>query len=176
VEATPPVPNSTSIPETSLPVLAKVVAEVVMVEGPIHRDEIARRITSLWGQQRTGPRIAEAVLKAVDAGILSGCLQADSDFITHSDQPVIPVRDRSNVTSPGLKKLEMIPPSEMRRAIRCLVTEQIGLRREELPSMVGRLLGFKATGAKLKEMIEGVVSSMLEDSEVVSRDEKLFLP
>jgi hypothetical protein len=42
--------------------------------------------------------------------------------------------------------------------------------------MVGRLLGFKATGANLKEMIEGVVSSMLEDSEVVSRDEKLFLP
>jgi very-short-patch-repair endonuclease len=176
VEANPKVPNSTPIPETGPTVLAKVVAEVVKIEGPIHRDEIARRITSLWGQQRTGARIAEAVSKAIDAGVLSGTLQADSDFINHGQQPVILVRDRSEVTSSSLKKPEMIPPAEMRRAILCLVAEQIGLRREELPSMVGRLLGFKTTSAKLKEMIEGVSSSMLESSEVISRDEKLFLP
>jgi len=40
---------------------------VVETEGPIHKEELARRITSLWGQQRTGPRIAEAILNAIDS-------------------------------------------------------------------------------------------------------------
>ena len=51
----------------------------------------------------------------------------------------------------------MIAPSEMRQAIRCLVAEQIGLRREELPMLVGKAFGFKAAGAKLKDLIEKVL-------------------
>src|SRR5262249_18481173 len=58
VESAFDVPKQTPIHETSLSVLSKIVSDVVRIEGPIHRDEVARRITSLWGQQRTGARIA----------------------------------------------------------------------------------------------------------------------
>ena len=168
------VPDSTPIPETSLPVLEGVVTSVVRVEGPIHKDEVARRITSLWGLQRTGARIAEAISDAVAAGVRSGNLRIESDFVSHGQQATVPVRNRSAVAAANLKKPEMIPPSEVRQAILCLVTEQVGLRREELPSLVGKALGFKATSAKLKELVERVLAPMLESNEVVSRDEKLF--
>jgi Protein of unknown function (DUF3320) len=151
------------------------VTTLVQIEGPIHRDEIARRITSLWGLQRTGPRIAEAISNAVEAGVDSGTLRADLDFITHSEQTIVPVRNRSEVAAANLKKPEMIPPSEVRQAILSLVSEQVGPRRDELPVVVGRVLGFKTTSAKLKDMVDKVLTSMLEKGEVVSRDEKLFL-
>ena len=61
VESNQAVPNATPIPETRLSVLEGVVTTLVQIEGPIHKDEIARRITSLWGLQRTGARIAEAI-------------------------------------------------------------------------------------------------------------------
>lgn len=175
VESRQEVPSSTPIPKTGLSVLEGVVTALIRVEGPIHKDEIARRITSLWGLQRTGDRIAEAVSKAVEAGVRSGDLRTESEFVSLSRQPVVPVRNRSGVAAASLKKPEMIPPSELRQAILYLVTEQVGLRREELPSLVGRALGFKTTSAKLREVIENVLSSMLEKGEVALRDEKLFL-
>jgi hypothetical protein len=170
------VPDGTPIHETSPSILVGIVTAVVRVEGPIHKEEIARRVTSLWGLQRTGPRIAEAVAKAVDAGIRSGALRAEMDFVTHGQQTVVPVRNRSEVAAANVKKPEMIPPSEVRQAILHLVTEHVGLRREELPLLVGKALGFRAASAKLKDLIEKVLASMLEDGEVASRDQKLFLP
>ncbi len=175
VEATQDVPRSTPIPETSPSILASVVVEVVRIEGPIHKEEIARRVTSLWGQQRTGARIAEAISKAIEACVVRGTLRAESDFVTHSQQSTVPVRNRSEVTAANLKKPEMIPPSELRQAIRCLVTEQVGLRRDELPLLVGRVLGFKMASAKLKDVVDKVLTAMLAENEVVSRDQKLFL-
>ena len=175
-EAKLTVPGSTPIPETSDAVLEGVVIAVVELEGPIHRDEIARRITSLWGQQRTGARIAEAVSKAVETGLKAGTLLGESDFITHSGQATVPVRDRSHVAAASLKKPEMIPPSEVRQTILHLVTEHLGLRRDELPSLVGRVLGFKATSAKLREMVDTSLESLHDKGDVALRDEKLFLP
>jgi hypothetical protein len=169
------VPKGTPIPETSPSILEGIVADVVRVEGPIHKEEIARRVTALWGLQRTGPRIAEAVSKAVDAGVLSGALRAEMDFVTHGQQAVVPVRNRSEVAAANVKKPEMIPPSEVRQAILYLVTEHVGLRREELPLLVGKALGFRAASAKLKDLIDKVLASMLEDGDVVSRDQKLFV-
>ena len=49
----------------------------------------------------------------------------------------------------------MLPPAEIAAAIRGLLTDHIGLHRQEVPAMVARLLGFKTTTAKLKEVIDG---------------------
>jgi hypothetical protein len=97
------------------------------------------------------------------------------DFITHSQQSIVPVRDRSEVIASNLKKPEMIPPSEVRQAIIYFIKEQIGLRREELPVMVSRVFGFKTTSQKVKELVEKTLTSMHEAGDVVSRDDKLFL-
>jgi very-short-patch-repair endonuclease len=162
VEAVLEVPNATPIHETSVSVLAGIVSRVVEIEGPIHREEIARRITSLWGQARAGARIAEAISRAIESGIRSGVLRSDPEFVSLSRQETVPVRCRSGVSSANLKKPEMIPPGELCRAIQCLVAEHVDLRRDELPPMVARVLGFKAIGAKLKELIEKILASMLQ--------------
>ena len=174
-ESNQEVPSSTSIPETRLSVLEGVVTTLVQIEGPIHKDEIARRIASLWGHERTGPRIAEAIAHAVEAGIRSRNLRAEQDFITLSQNSIVPVRNRSEVTAPNLKKPEMIPPSEVRQAIFYFVKEHVGLRREELPAMVSSVLGFKTTSPKLKELVDKTLTSALKTGDVVSRDDKLFL-
>jgi very-short-patch-repair endonuclease len=176
VEALLAVPTETPIHETSPAVLSEIVARVVEVEGPIHREEIARRITSLWGHERTGVRIAEATRRAIDSSVHAGHLRAEGDFIAPSQQAVPPVRCRADVASANLKRPEMLPPSELRRAIQCLVEEHVGIRRDEVPPMLARVLGFKSTSPKLKETIEGVLGKLLEANTVLLRDEKLFLP
>jgi hypothetical protein len=96
-------------------------------------------------------------------------------IVAYCQQSIVPVRDRSEVTASNLKKPEMIPPSEVRQAIIYFVTEQIGLRREELPVMVSRVFGFKSTSPNVKALVEKTLTSTHEAGEVVARDDKLFL-
>lgn len=175
MEATLDVPSRTPIHETSLPVLKEIVAGVVQIEGPIHREEVARRVTSLWGLQRTGARIAEAISRAVDEGIRLGVLLSNEEFVAHCNQTTVSVRSRAGVTSASLKKPEMIPHAEIRQAILYLAAEHVGVGRDELMLMVAKALGFKAAGAKLKDTIEGVLKHIVEHGVLDLRDEKLFV-
>jgi Protein of unknown function (DUF3320) len=176
VEAKLTVPSETPIHETSLAVLAGIVAKVVEIEGPIHREEVARRITSIWGLQRTGGRIAETISKVIESATYSGVLNSSPDFVTHSRMEGVPVRCRSNVASTNLKKPEMIPQVEVRQAILYLVTESVGVHKVEIAPIIARLLGFKSTSPKLKDLIEGVLACMVGENDVCLRDEKLFPP
>ena len=170
------VPSGTAIPDTSVNQLAKIITRVVTIEGPIHREEITRRVTTLWGQQCAGNRITGAVSNAIALAIRKGILQADGDFVSDAQRTDIMVRSRSEVTAPNLRKPEMLPPAEIATAIRKLLTEHIGLHRQEIVGMVARLLGFKTTTAKLKDAIDAVVARLIEQGQASVRDDKLFLP
>lgn len=176
VEADFDVPRFNAIHETSPIELVRIVTRVVEIEGPIHRDEIARRITTLWGLQRTGGRIAESIGRAVESGLDAGALEeADPGFFSLAGQARAPVRDRSDVSSANLKKPEMLPPSEIRQAILRLAAEHVGLGREEAAVSVARILGFKATSPKLKGMIENALQRITREGAVEMRDDKLFI-
>jgi hypothetical protein len=75
----------------------------------------------------------------------------------------------------NLKKPEMIPPAELRQAIERLVAEHVGIQRDQLPLVVAKVLGFKATSPKLKDAIEKVLARMLEENVITLRDDKLFI-
>ena len=133
-------------------------------------------MTSLWGQQRAGNRIIGAVTGAIELAIRKGILQSDGEFVSHTERTEIPVRSRSEVTASNLRKPEMLPPAEIAAAVRKLLTEHIGLHRQEIVGMVARLLGFKTTPAKLKDAIDAVVARLIEEGQASVRDDKLFPP
>ena len=175
-EASFDVPSGTGIPETSVNTLAKIISRVVLIEGPIHREEITRRITSLWGQQRAGNRIITAVTSAIALAIRKGILKSDGDFVSDLQRTEVTVRSRADVIAPNLRKPEMLPPAEIAAAIRNLLLEHIGVHRQEITGMAARVLGFKTTTTKLKDAIDPVVDRMIEQGQVAVRDDKLFLP
>ncbi|CAN5764844.1 hypothetical protein BH23PLA1_BH23PLA1_06840 [soil metagenome] len=175
VEATFDVPVTTPIHLTSPSVLLEHVSRVVEIEGPIHREEINRRLTALWGLQRTGSRISATIGKAIDEGLHSGVLQAEKDFVMLGQQSAGPVRDRSRVASESLRKPEMIPPAEIRQAITHLVNHHVGIRRVELAPMVARTFGFKATSPRLREEIEEALKRLLEAGKITAKENKLFI-
>jgi hypothetical protein len=176
VEADFDVPGGTPIHETDLATLADVVARVVEVEGPIHRDEVARRLASLWGLQRAGGRIAEAASRAIDAAARSGRLRCEAGFATPAAMAAPPVRSRDMVTSANLRRPEMLPPSEIREAILRLAGDHVGLGREELATMVARALGFRSTGAKLREAIDGAAEALIAGEGIELREGRIYRP
>jgi very-short-patch-repair endonuclease len=174
IEADFEVPRANAIHETPPTELVRIVTRVVEVEGPIHSDEIARRITTLWGLQRTSGKIMKTIGRAIDSGLRAGILKAQTGFISRAGHGQVPVRDRSEVASAHLKKPEMIPPVEIRQAILHLVADHVGLRRAEVTVFVARTLGFKSTSAKLRGVIEKALQGMVQQGSIEVREEKLY--
>lgn len=146
--------RSTSIPEMPIAELAQIVLKVVSIEGPIHGDETARRITTLFGQVRSGSRITAAVNLALTSLVKRRDLMEQDGFYWPFDQLEFQVRDRENVSSSTLKKPELLPPKEIQAGVVRFVDRHVGATIDECTRGVSRELGFRSTGQQLRQIIE----------------------
>lgn len=153
--------------------MAEFVRQVVVSEGPIHRNEIVVRVRGLWGLQRAGHRIQAAV----EAGILAAIAQRtvsvqDTDFL---DLPkrTPKVRDRSSASSLSLRRPDYLPPSEIEVAILGLVRDNLGATLDEVTQFVARQLGYKSTSAQLRVVIEDRVKLLVQQGTLTSSNDVL---
>tara|TARA_R110002072_G_scaffold302710_2_gene487566 strand:- start:53610 stop:58475 length:4866 start_codon:yes stop_codon:yes gene_type:complete len=150
--------------------LSQIVTQVVRVEGPVHENEIVRRITTLWGLSRAGRRIADAVHAAIKFAEYSGTINSEEDFYWHSEQTEFPLRNRDQVESTGLKKPEMLPPRELHSGICEFVEKHVSATPEETARAISRLLGFRTTSRQLRERIEDEIDVLIARSELVQEN------
>ncbi|MDZ4364160.1 DUF3320 domain-containing protein [Brevundimonas sp.] len=158
VEADFPVNRAVEPHETSLAQMAAYVVKVVQVEGPIHLDEITARIRILWGLGRAGSRIRAAVERAVTAAVQHGLILG-GPFYAAPDQVVVG-RDRSMVTSPSLRKPEVLPPAEIDQVLLTIIDANYGAGRDDLVQAASRAFGFSATSAQLKDVLQAGVARL----------------
>ena len=140
---------------------AQLVIRIVEVEGPIHFDEVARRLASAFGKRRTGSRIAHATREALHAAeqITQKPIRVEGDFwFTESQRETPPVRDRSEETG-TLVKPTLLPPLEIRAAAKLIEKEGGSMEMNEMVRAVARLLGFRRTGSEVQETIENCISA-----------------
>jgi very-short-patch-repair endonuclease len=133
--------------------MAKIANAIVEIEGPVHQDEVARRITVLFGKARTGSLISAASLRSLKfLRSSSRLMEQDGFWMTRDQYENPPVRDRSAVPI-SLQRANMVASIEIQAAIRLANRENGSLRDDEIAVAVTRLLGFKRTGPELKAAI-----------------------
>ncbi len=139
--------------------IGDLIMKIVEIEGPIHTDELARRISSAFGKVRTGTRIVEATtraLRALHKRPESALVQVGAFAMTHGQQVSSPIRDRRGETG-GILKAEYLPRTEIAAAADRIRTESGVMTPEETTKAVARLLGFQRVGPDLAEAILSVV-------------------
>lgn len=169
VEASFPIETGRAIHELEPEELARVVVRIVEVEGPVHQEEIARRVTALWGLGRTGSRINRAVEAAIDIATHRDEIEQTGAFLDRPDRPVR-VRTREEVASTTLRKADNLPPSELAVALVTLAEAHHGAAPDELVAEVSRLLGFRVCGPAIRDAIRSELDAQLVDGGVVLRD------
>ncbi len=155
--------------EIPLSELSGIVARIVAVEGPIHEDEVARRLTRLAGRDRAGNRILAQVRQALrHAAAHSGTVRNEGAFWmpTAADWKLT-VRDRSSA-APPLQRPDRIADSEVELAVTKVLGSNGGLPMADIPVAVVRLFGFQRTGVELRKRIESVLGRMLTKGLVVA--------
>ena len=149
--------ESVPLHEAPLAAVARYVVRIVEIEGPVHLDEVGRRLSRLWGYKRAGSRIQDSVRRAVSAAARSGSLRysggSDGAFLEPGAGAAVTVRDRSRVKSATLRRVEMLPPVELSQSIVQVVERSIGITERELAIEVARAFGFKSTSADMRTCV-----------------------
>lgn len=146
-----PVRSSVEPHEADRAILAQLAIKIVESEGPIHVEEVARRIASSFGRERAGIRIVSATKAAlVQARRLAPHLMSEDVFwFTRSQMETPPVRDRSAEEGATLRATS-ISLIEIRAAIRIATEDNAGGDSADLIRAVARLLGFRRVGPDLQ--------------------------
>ena len=146
--------------------LAKAIAKVVEVEGPVHFDEVVRRIRTLWGLKRTGQRITDALSKAALLAERDGKIRRHDDFLWQATDCAVPVRRRCG--DPPVK-IELICDEEITEAIKLVLKQQFDTPPHELSIQASRLLGFQVTHDETLQRIETIINTLLNNGELQKR-------
>jgi hypothetical protein len=137
--------------------LAAAVEDVVRVEGPVHIDEVIRRIRTIWGLQRAGNRIREAIAQGVQIAIVKQVIARDGEFL-HVPHAAVLVR-RRNGDPPA--RVELISDAEFAEAFQLVLRSEFATPREELIDAAARRVGIQLTsngvGSRLAAIIDDEV-------------------
>jgi very-short-patch-repair endonuclease len=139
--------------------LGRAIRSVIIKEGPIHRDEIIRRIGHFLGKQRPNPRIAAAVAHALELlpdAAPDVCHESGFWFTQeYKNQPI--VRDRSAAPA-SLRRIAMISTTEISAAISIARQHKSSLGDAEILSAVASLLGLPKPSAELRALVRSLAT------------------
>ncbi|HEX7152539.1 MAG TPA: DUF3320 domain-containing protein [Thermoanaerobaculia bacterium] len=136
-----------------VPHLAVAVEDVVRIEGPVHIDEVVRRIRTLWGLQRAGNRIRDAIVSAARLALSQRRIEADGEFLR---VPNAAVRARRRNGDPPAK-IDFICDAEIAQAVKHVLRVQGATPHEELITAAARRLGIQATSGAVAARIAAVI-------------------
>ncbi|SFR97208.1 DUF3320 domain-containing protein [Sphingomonas jatrophae] len=150
VRAQPRATSAAEPHEAPLATLIPLVRQVVEIEGPVHLEEVARRIAGAFGKKNAGRRVLAATRNALSAARRTDpVLRLDDDFwFTAGQAAAPPVRDRSAETG-ATCKADMLSLIEIRAALTLAREDNPGGDSEDLVRSAARLLGFRRVGPEI---------------------------
>ena len=138
--------------------MAALVAEVVEVEGPVHRKEAANRIRDAFGLKRTGRQVQAAIDAGIEKAVEHWGIQERGEFLWPREHPIPVVRRRGEGIRP---QIEMICDEEIEEAVRFVLERQYATEKDALAIEACRVLGFGRINGRTKTRVRLVVADMI---------------
>ena len=152
------------------------ILEVVVLESPVHANEVALRVANAAGLKRAGKRIRERVGWAVRRGSQEGKLLRKGDFLWRPDHNQVVFRRRDDVPHGSLRQPDNIAPEEIGSALLQAIRASHGIDEDGAVKEACRLFGYKRVGAKIVARFRDILFDLVENGELERRGEQLHCP
>ncbi len=160
-------------PDVSYRSLQKPITDVVRVEGPIHVDEIIRRIADA-ADVRATRKVKNNLNHAITNVARSNKIVKRGKFLwLKGMKRPIPIRDRSAI--PKSMKIDLISPEEISESVKLVVKRSFGIDRESAVKEAGRLLGFKRVSKDTRTNIDSIIEKLVRSGDLNNDAEHLTL-
>jgi very-short-patch-repair endonuclease len=145
--------------------LAGWLTQIVRIESPIHIEEATRRLAQASGATQVGARIRKTVQGAALLALNLRHLRRQGDFLWENTMQQPPLRDRSQLSASS-RKLPLVAPEELARALRTVVEQSFTLPRDAVFLPAVRLLGFSRLSEEMRQHLEPILADLLEKGEL----------
>jgi len=160
-------------------IIKKQISSVLETEAPISRELLCKRVLEAWGISRVGARIGKRFdmlvstmwLKRTKLGDAIFYWEDGTDPLQYDDFRVPSTDDKTR------RSFENIPPEEIASATKHILSQQIGLLREDLEREISRLFGFaRYTETMQKPVRAGIEMAIKRQWAAIDGDRVNFLP
>ncbi|MFN3325946.1 MAG: DUF3320 domain-containing protein [Bryobacteraceae bacterium] len=140
--------------------LSRTIADVVKIEGPIHREMVIERLKQIHNVARMGSNVQANIERALRDGETSRTIARDPRLSFYYEPGHQLESFRLPVDSVR-RPIEYIAPTEIALAILYLVEDQFGVIEESLPQAVARLFGIDRLRAEGADQIRAVIEDLV---------------
>lgn len=148
---------------------------LISEEGPLHITVAAKRLANSARFARVGQKMFDHIHEAVIHDNHTKQLYFEENFIYGDGNKFVPIRDRSHLSG-SEKKIELIPSSEIKKAITKVVANAFSINEREIISSALSLLGFKKTTETSKQVLQKIIREMIEQNELITGNGKITVP
>jgi very-short-patch-repair endonuclease len=166
------VPYGRNLLDLNIAEIGRLALTVVEAEGPVHTEEVARRIREAFGLQKTGSRILKHVRDALLAQARTGVIKQEQEFWTIPGREILEIRTRRMAALP-LRRASMIAPAEYHLAMLSIIEEAVAISPDDLGVETARRFGFDRTGPDLKQEINLQMSVLIKVGKILMNDLKV---
>ena len=145
--------------------VAKSVNYIVDVEGPIHVNEVIRRIKDSCKIKRAGSNLKKAVNAAISEAESSGSIIRIGDFLYDASNNNVLIRKRNK------PNIDLISDEEISKNIELVLLYKHDLNAKQVAKETSRNFGFKSTSKKTADRINGVLDLMIANNKVKITDD-----
>jgi hypothetical protein len=151
------------------------IVEVVLTEGPIHQELVARRLAGRFGIQRLTARVAQRITDLVDQLQSERQVLRRSEFVWPGDLDPESYRDfrGAAVDDQPTRDLDMIAPEEIANAASALLEDAGSLDRAALAREVARLFGIQRLGISVRECVERGLELLVMSGRAAVRGDRI---
>ncbi|NLR59562.1 DUF3320 domain-containing protein [Chitinophaga polysaccharea] len=148
------------------------IEQVVVVESPVHFDEVARRMIEAAGITRVGPRIREILRHAVRHSDASKRIKIKGQFLWNTALPAPVVRNRSQLPA-SARKINYIAVEEIGVALEKVVKDAVAIQREDAVPCIAKMFGYSRVTEEMREEILKAIDINVEGRRVQQEGELL---
>ncbi len=161
----------------ALPVLKRMLSQIVEVEGPVHKDVAATRLAKAWELDRVGERMMNAVKSAWRSLSREKLLRIQGQFLWPSNESFqVTVRQPNPDDDGSHRTIDEIPPEEIALAMRNLVRDSLSIEIGKLLLFVTRIFGFERAGNHIQRTLGSAFDELVEARELVVMEGRVSLP
>ena len=140
--------------------VADSVKVIVDGEGPIHIDELTKRIKLCCNIKRASVNLKKTVNSAIKFAEDKGNIIKDGDFLYNASNNDITVRKRDK------PNIDLISYEEISKSIELVLLHKSDVKIKQVPKETSRNFGFKSTSKKTASRINNVLDLMIAENKV----------
>ena len=133
---------------------------IVDGEGPIHIDELTKRIKLCCNIKRANVNLKKTVNSAIKFAENKGNIIKDGDFLYNASNNEVTVRKRDK------PNIDLISDEEISKSIELALLHKSNVKINQVPKETSRNFGFKSTSKKTASRINNVLDLMIAENKV----------